>query len=378
MFTKGLRQYFWPLPILAILVCLAVTAAAANPLGQDGPESPGVDEVTPIAVESVEAAPAGPDLAEDINFMAAPGTNMNYQGYLTDAGGAPLTGTHDMIFSLYNTETAGTKYWGDETHAGVVVSRGLFQVTLGETIPILPTTFTQQLYLQVTVDGTALPRQALNTVPYAMAMPAGAQVRGSTTTATGYGLMVVNSAGRGIYADSVGNGTYSLFSADVTYSDEGYSGPDTSVFIPSMNAAVKYADIGKASVRLQTYGEVQIDATVAGTADVELPIQMEIPFGRSYQLKSYTVYYKTNNAANFITNSWLLGRNISTGATVNLGSDTADHKSTTYGSFTVTLTTPVTIDVAHVLTNMQLRITQADAASIITIYGVRLVLDSSY
>jgi hypothetical protein len=64
-------------------------------------------------------------------------SRVNYQGGLTNANGDRLTGSHDLVFQLYDVATDGAPLWS-EIHAGVNVQDGLFSVLLGPRhLPIL-------------------------------------------------------------------------------------------------------------------------------------------------------------------------------------------------------------------------------------------------
>ncbi len=94
---------------------------------------------------------------------------MNYQGYLTDTGGAPRNGNFPMTFALFANPTGGSAMW-TESYGSVTVTAGVFGVLLGESTP-LPwgTIFTgNMLWLETIVDGTTLvPRRPIVSVPYA-------------------------------------------------------------------------------------------------------------------------------------------------------------------------------------------------------------------
>jgi len=105
---------------------------------------------------------------------------MNYQGILKDSGGTPLTGQHDLTFTIYRyDQVAGYQSIWTETHTNVQVTNGLFNVALGtQGSPLRGDTFAGMgvngqwdgdLELGVKVDGgTELsPRTRLETVPYA-------------------------------------------------------------------------------------------------------------------------------------------------------------------------------------------------------------------
>ena len=109
--------------------------------------------------------------------------DMAYQGVLTDAVGAPLTGPVDLVFSIYDLPSDGSPLY-TETHEGVVIDSfdGSFLVQLGQgtTDPNSTSAFDSSLfkngpnrYLEVQVglgvDGEVLtPRQIIGAVPYAL------------------------------------------------------------------------------------------------------------------------------------------------------------------------------------------------------------------
>ena len=59
---------------------------------------------------------------------------INYQGYLTDASGTPITGLVSMTFAVYPVATGGTAIW-TETQS-VSVANGLYNVQLGAVTPL--------------------------------------------------------------------------------------------------------------------------------------------------------------------------------------------------------------------------------------------------
>ena len=108
--------------------------------------------------------------------------DMAYQGILTDAVGAPLTGPVDLVLSIYDLPSDGSPLY-TETHEGVVIDSfdGSFLVQLGQgtTDPNSTSAFDSSLfkngpnrYLEVQVglvDGEVLtPRQIIGAVPYAL------------------------------------------------------------------------------------------------------------------------------------------------------------------------------------------------------------------
>jgi len=146
-------------------------------------------------------------------FASVPQT-VNYQGYLTDAGGVPVNSSVSIVFKLYNVPSGGSPLWS-ETQPSVAVSNGIYQATLGSVTPlILP--FDAQYYLGVTVGGDAemTPRQPLSSVPYALnsALPASTTVSNPSSA-----FSVTNSgdgsAGRFYTTGSTAQQLSTLFSA---------------------------------------------------------------------------------------------------------------------------------------------------------------------
>ena len=98
---------------------------------------------------------------------------LTYQGALTQADGAPMTGSVQMAFALYASADAATPLWSAPS-ANVSVTHGIYTVTLGETpfvgapaLSALP--FDTPYFLAVTVNGATLtPRHQLTAAPYAL------------------------------------------------------------------------------------------------------------------------------------------------------------------------------------------------------------------
>jgi hypothetical protein len=95
---------------------------------------------------------------------------INYQGRLTDSGGAPLTGAFPMTFSIYDEATGGVALW-TETHTSVNAVDGLFSVILGSSGSPLPDSVfaAAERYLGVTIgtDSELSPRTRLVASCYA-------------------------------------------------------------------------------------------------------------------------------------------------------------------------------------------------------------------
>jgi len=67
-----------------------------------------------------------------IAFSAcAPSSYMGYQGRLLDASGNPVNGTRDITFSFYSASDCTGTAVHEETHTGVQITDGLFNVAIG-------------------------------------------------------------------------------------------------------------------------------------------------------------------------------------------------------------------------------------------------------
>jgi hypothetical protein len=148
---------------------------------------------------------------------------MSYQGYLTDNGGTPLTGSYTLAFKLYADSLITTPLW-TESYAGVPVSGGVFHVALGSVSPLDASILSgAKLYLVTSVNGVdVLPRRPIVTVAYAFrAGVADSAVHAATGTgdiigqvqascAAGSGGILVYIAGRSFVAYTASNGTFDL------------------------------------------------------------------------------------------------------------------------------------------------------------------------
>jgi hypothetical protein len=94
---------------------------------------------------------------------------VNYQGYLTDSGGNPISSTVTLQFSIWDASSDGNQLW-DETHNNVQVRRGYFSVLLGsQGTPLRANYFKgSPRYVEVVYGATTFPRQVIASVPYAL------------------------------------------------------------------------------------------------------------------------------------------------------------------------------------------------------------------
>jgi hypothetical protein len=123
---------------------------------------------------------------------AAVPTTINFQGYLKNSDGTPVSTPVTITFRLYSVASGGSAIW-TETQPAVTPVNGIYQVTLGSVTP-LSLAFDSQYYLGVTVgaDPEMTPRLPLTSVPYARraaSVDAGTQTL-LTGASTNVGLIV--------------------------------------------------------------------------------------------------------------------------------------------------------------------------------------------
>ncbi len=122
-----------------------------------------------------------PALAQAVPLQLA------HQGRLLDAEQTPLDGTHDLTFRVFDAPTDGTLLW-DET-VTEDFQGGFYSTILGtdEANPLDDGIFaTPPVYLELTVDDgePLLPRQEINSVPYALRAGTAENVEGGFVDAT--------------------------------------------------------------------------------------------------------------------------------------------------------------------------------------------------
>ena len=109
---------------------------------------------------------------------------INYQGYLTAAGGAPVNATVSMVLNLYNVSTGGAALY-TETQS-VTVTNGVFNLIVGSVTPLpLPFDVPYYLGIKVGVDAEMAPRQPIAASAYAIRSATTGSCRGWPSEAAG-------------------------------------------------------------------------------------------------------------------------------------------------------------------------------------------------
>ncbi len=114
-------------------------------------------------------------IAEASATHAASGVHraLPFSATLSATGGSPITGSRELTFRLYSTETGGTALWTESYtgSAAVSVTNGRFSVQLGARDSLGSIDFnSDSLYLGITVvgDSELSPRIRLGAAPYAL------------------------------------------------------------------------------------------------------------------------------------------------------------------------------------------------------------------
>src|SRR3989344_895433 len=120
-----------------------------------------------------------------VRAYAAPNTQINYQGKLTDSNSTAIAdGTYTLRFRVYTAASGGTALF-DETHS-LTVSNGLFSALLGSagssTADVDWSQNTLYLGVEVSNDGEMTPRKRIGSVPSAHFSLDSAKLKGLVTS----------------------------------------------------------------------------------------------------------------------------------------------------------------------------------------------------
>ena len=93
---------------------------------------------------------------------------INYQGILSNSDGTiAADGNYNVTFAIYDAETEGSQLWS-ETHEGISVTGGLFNVILGSTNP-LAIAFDVPYWLSVSIgESESSSRIQMAATPYSL------------------------------------------------------------------------------------------------------------------------------------------------------------------------------------------------------------------
>ena len=103
----------------------------------------------------------------------AQGTAFTYQGRLLNSGSGPASGSYDLTFALFATNSSGVAIAGPVTNAATAVTNGLFTVTLDFGGGLFTGSTNRWLEIGARTNGvgsftTLSPRQQITPTPYAI------------------------------------------------------------------------------------------------------------------------------------------------------------------------------------------------------------------
>lgn len=242
-------------------------ATVADGTGGPAALADGIGERTVLARRADERAA----LTDSTSLLAGPvAARISYQGQLTDAAGAPLSGSHNLVFQLWDDQAAGSQVGSDIVKNGVTVVDGLFSLTLDAPADSING---RALWLQIGVDGVWLtPRQELVPVPYALSLRPGARIEGDSaapiTSIVNHGLgtaLDVQGSAVGLAAAGMtgvkGEGDVGVAgtgfvgvkgTSETGHGVEGHSDPSSGVYGESLSG---YGVEGKSQLDYGVYGQ---------------------------------------------------------------------------------------------------------------------------
>jgi hypothetical protein len=145
-----------------------------------------------------------------LSTVVAQGTAFTYQGQLQN-NGALANGSFDLTFTLFNTNTSGAAVAGPVTNSGVVISNGLFTVTIDFGAGVWNGQ-TNWLEIAVETNGsgpftTLSPRQRITPTPYAITAENIDGTIGSNALSGSYGnAVILNNSANQFTGAFTGNG----------------------------------------------------------------------------------------------------------------------------------------------------------------------------
>jgi len=255
--------------------------------------------------------------------VPTPPGQISYQGYLTDANGAPLATNaptnFDVFFRIYNSQNGTTANWGELQT--VTVDRGYFSVLLGQGAPIGDSTpFTNDLTtvfsggdasvryigIQVRNFNEIQPRLRLLSSPYALLASQSIALVGNTgtqvMTANGTNIGINGAAGNdsmdihgnlGIFGNGTLNFGQGLSGQEQNAGKIGYEafsssaldiiGAGTTVATRKVKVWGALSTVGSLGVGTDTPATL---LHVAGPGDVEVSVQSTDSSGHRWTIQS--------------------------------------------------------------------------------------------
>ena len=305
---------------------------------------------------------------------------MLYQGRLTNAGGTPINGSRNLIFRLFTTLTGGTSIW-QETHNGVQVTDGLFQVVLGQTTPLDEGDFHQPLWVETVVSGQALsPRQPLYGAPYAFSLVPGAVVKGYIAATDTYSstLTVANFGdGHGVSIYSDGTGLFAGGTDAAIYASGAIQSSSKSYVWVSGTSLVKNLNSDSTRWDMQNSGAARVfRGGTPGGKVVYYPITLPgVLYGQPVKVTNLRVYYVCEDGSDSYITATTLRKQTDADSALTMISNGIDRKAETATSYSLNITTNNTLSSTQGALGLYLTLTFANDTDHVQIGGIRLEIE---
>lgn len=251
---------------------------------------------------------------------------MSYQGRLVE-NGVPVDSTRSMTFHLYTVESGSAPIYGldpmwSEGPKDVEVVNGLFNVVIGDTTELPRNYFGQDLWLEIEVGGTTLPRQKLYGAPYAFSLIPGARVTGNLgggavllveNDGNGTGFWGRSDGGIGVKGESLGSraGVYGTSYDGPGVEGSGDDGPaihasgngkitstaNSLVFVPAIQAVFHHTtDQGLFIRENHGQGYLKISGGTGGDAQLVFPVTLaSVLYGRPASVEQVSLSFNSPN-----------------------------------------------------------------------------------
>lgn len=378
--------------LFAVLLIMALLLSSGTQLGQAQEENPPPEETFGEGDISIQADVQG---------------YIPVQGRITDAGGNPIDGTHQISVRIYEVPTGGSPRCS--TTASLNLTHGLF--TLNVLCPSSVFIGTE-LYAGVSVDSDPemTPRLTIYPVPYAMSLKPGAIITNATSgqralevksdvgggaagaalwvenrsTANGIGewvkargtdaTLVIENSGSGPLLKAFGGdgGEDELFIGnDGTFQNKA----DSYIFVPGIE--VKSTSAG-AVFNYDGTGNIRIQYPTPGDKGLVFGIPLPaVLYGQPVKVEEVTIYYDVSNSATSITRTRVIKQ--LTGGLMGGGPDfvlladnTTARNSIDYTSYSISVNQSLSADTGFLTVTLTIHFD--NASHFIDLGGVRVRL----
>lgn len=228
-------------------------------------------------------------LVEPPSISAQAPRVISYQGLLAQPNGEPVVdGSYELVVRMFNAQNGGTLLW-EENHT-VAVRKGLFNIYLGDQVPLNAIDMASQLFLETAiVGGPVFPRTRLAMVPMSIRSVLADSAKTLAQSANGFVRSLNNTQGslyvrgrNGVSVSQNGDtlvfqstlqptGIQSLISPDNTIRISGSNGP--TAFLDVRDGAITSSKIAPGAVGPNELasGSVTSSKLAAGTIPSSLP-----------------------------------------------------------------------------------------------------------